>query len=212
MGNTGELGQHVLFVGRYASWRGRGTQSTQRLCEWIAQSGRDFRADATGATATAWMRRAMRTRGNDRACRSTAGAVILIGSTRREHSLATRSSRRRRPDPTPASLESSQSCSRWEKRNLTGVRAPANGADGVRDGVAGHSPAGRGGAGDDGGDSSRGDGKGSHDYWFCVRSKMARRIAPGLLLVYRWNLDSHGMLRPDWPNCRGLSAAERTKS
>ena len=46
-------------------------------------------------------------------------------------------------------------------------------------------------AGDDGGDSSRGDGKGSHDYWFCVRSKMARRIAPGLLLVYRWNLDSH---------------------
>ena len=98
------------------------------------------------------------------------------------------------------------------KRNLTGVRAPANGADGVHDGVAGHSPAGRGGAGDDGGDSSRGDGKGSHDYWFCVRSKMARRIAPGLLLVYRWNLDSHGMLRPDWPNCRGLSAAERTKS
>ena len=70
----------------------------------------------------------------------------------------------------------------------------------------------RGGAGDDGGDSSRGDGKGSHDYWFCVRSKMASRIAPGLLLVYRWNLDSHGMLRLDWPNCRGLSAAERTKS
>jgi hypothetical protein len=190
VGNTGESGQHVLFVGRYASWRGRGTQSTQRLCEWIAQSGRDFRADATGATATAWTRRGMRTRGNDRACRSTADAVIRIGSTRREHSLATRSSRRRRPDPTPASLESSRAAP-VGKRNLTGVRAPANGADGIRDGVAGHSPAGRGGAGDDGGDSSRGDGKGSHDYWFCVRSKMARRIAPGLLLVYRWNLDSH---------------------
>lgn len=116
MGNTGESGQHVLFVGRYASWRGRGTQSTQRLCEWIAQSGRDFRADATGATATAWRRRGMRTRGNDRACRSTADTVIRIGSTRREHSLATRSSRRRRPDPTPDSLESSQSCSRWEKK------------------------------------------------------------------------------------------------
>ena len=98
------------------AWRGRGTQSTQRLWEWIAQSGRDFRADATGATATAWTRRGMRTRGNDRACRSTADAINRIRSTRREHSLATRSSRRRRPDPTPASLESSQSCSRWEKK------------------------------------------------------------------------------------------------
>ena len=164
--SSGERGGVRVSVRRSvdAETRGAAERTSGRPGrEWIIAHGeqsRDFRCDGTGAGrdrrgAARAERARKRPRGSirdgvrhpDRVRVSPRGARDAI-----DRSTPARTLR-------PLFSAKALCCSRWRRMNES-----ASGA--------GNLTGGRGGAGDDGGDSSRGDGKGSHYYWCSVRSKM----------------------------------------
>ena len=159
-GTRGRPGQRVF--GGCGDARGAAERASGRPGrEWIIAHG--GQSEISGAMGPARARPPRRG-----ASRARAETTAWVDPRRRSSSGSCprrpRRSRRDRAvdagaDPTPAFLGEGALL-----LPLANGAIPASGA--------GNSPAGRGGAGDDGGDSSRGDGKGSHYYWCSVRSKM----------------------------------------